>query len=156
MNRQFVIVNDKEYEVKSSLAARLLDFIRNEVGLKGTKEGCSEGECGACTVLVEGKPVDSCLVLVGQVLGKRIVTIEGVGQAGEVHPIQQAFVEAGAVQCGYCTPGMILSTKALLDVTPHPTELEIKEGISGNICRCTGYQKIVAAVQIASKGGRRS
>ncbi|KUO79019.1 MAG: (2Fe-2S)-binding protein [Desulfosporosinus sp. BRH_c37] len=131
---------------------RLIDILREVLGLTGTKEGCGEGECGACTVLMDGKPVNSCLVLAGQLNGHSITTIEGVSDGQELSKLQRAFVDAGAIQCGYCTPGMILSAKAVLDVNPQPTEEEIKRGLSGNICRCTGYQKIVKAVQIAAGG----
>ncbi|MDA8333781.1 MAG: (2Fe-2S)-binding protein [Peptococcaceae bacterium] len=146
-------INGIEQTVRVEPTMRLLDMIRVVLGLRGTKEGCGEGECGACTVLLDGKPVDSCLVLAGQVQGHSITTIEGVGDGREPSRLQQAFVDAGAIQCGYCTPGMVLSAKALLDVNPHPTEEEIRRGISGNLCRCTGYQKIFRAVQIAAGGG---
>lgn len=148
-------INGVATEVEVNPTMRLLDVIRDVLNLTGTKEGCSEGECGACTVLVDGKPVDSCLVLVGQVQGKSITTIEGLNQGKELHPLQKAFIEEGAIQCGYCTPGMILSAKALLDANPNPSEDDIKRGISGNLCRCTGYQKIVKAIQVASKGGAK-
>lgn len=134
---------------------RLLDVLREVLGLTGTKEGCGEGECGACTVLVDGKPVDSCLVLIGQVQGRAITTIEGLSNGKELHPLQQAFIDEGAIQCGYCTPGMILAAKALLDSNPNPGEEEIRRSISGNLCRCTGYQKIIKAVQAACSGGEQ-
>ncbi|AZR72585.1 (2Fe-2S)-binding protein [Anoxybacter fermentans] len=145
-------VNNKPYELEVNPNARLLDVLRDELNLTGTKEGCGVGECGACTVIMNGQAVNSCLVLAGQAQGAKIITIEGVqGENGELHPIQQAFIDKGAVQCGYCTPGMILSAKALLDQNPNPTVEEIKEGISGNLCRCTGYQQIIEAVQEAAK-----
>jgi len=151
LSKYSVNINGKSVPADDSLSMRLLDFIRDVAGFKGTKEGCAEGECGACTVLVNGDTVDSCLVLVGQVVGKEVTTVEGLKNGAEgMHPIQKAYVEAGAIQCGFCTPGMVLSTKALLDKNPNPTEEEIRVGISGNLCRCTGYTKIVEAVRIAS------
>jgi aerobic carbon-monoxide dehydrogenase small subunit len=146
-------INDMEKEIEVSPEMRLIDALRDVLGLTGTKEGCGEGECGACTVLIEGKPVNSCLVLVGQVQGKKVTTIEALSNGIELHPIQKAFVEEGAVQCGYCTPGMVLSAKALLDTNPRPSEEEIRRGLSGNLCRCTGYKKIVKAIQAVSAGG---
>ena len=135
---------------------RLLDFLREELGLTSVKEGCGEGECGACTVIYNGNAVTSCLMLAGQVDGGSVVTLEGVTKEdGSLDVIQQAFVDAGAVQCGYCTPGMVLSAKALLDKNPHATKAEIQRAMSGNLCRCTGYTKIVKAVEMArdAKGG---
>lgn len=129
---------------------RLLDVLREDLGLTGTKEGCGEGECGACTVLLDGSPVNACLVLAPEAIGREIITIEGVAREGRAHPIQEAFLEAGAVQCGYCTPGMILTAKALLDKDPRPTEQAIKISVSGNLCRCTGYTKIVEAIRLSA------
>jgi Aerobic-type carbon monoxide dehydrogenase, small subunit CoxS/CutS homologs len=128
----------------------LLYFIREVLGLIGTKEGCGEGDCGACSVLLNGELVNSCLVLAVQADGKELLTIEGVVTEGHLDPIQQAFIDVGAIQCGYCTPGMVLATKALLDKVPNPDEEEIRRGLSGNLCRCTGYQKIVDAVKKAA------
>ncbi|MDQ7782366.1 MAG: (2Fe-2S)-binding protein [Desulfomonilaceae bacterium] len=128
----------------------LLQFLREDLDLTGTKHGCGLGDCGACTVILDGKPVNSCLVLAVQAHGREVLTIEGLAENGNLHPIQQAFVDKGAIQCGFCTPGMILSAKALLDENPKPSELEIRTAISGNLCRCTGYQKIVEAVQEAA------
>ncbi|WP_227761879.1 (2Fe-2S)-binding protein [Zhaonella formicivorans] len=144
-------VNGKQIRAQVEEHRTLLYFIREVLGLKGTKEGCGEGDCGACTVLLDGKAVNSCLVLAVQAVGRELTTIEGLGSPGNLHPLQQAFVEEGAIQCGYCTPGMILSAKALLDSNPNPSIEEIRTGISGNLCRCTGYQRIVAAVQKASR-----
>lgn len=145
-------VNGQSVEVRVNSNSRLLDLLRDELHLMGTKEGCGIGECGACTVIMNGQIVNSCLVLAGQAQGTEIITIEGVSdEKGELHPIQEAFINQGAVQCGYCTPGMILSAKALLDQNPCPSFEEIKEGISGNLCRCTGYQQIIDAVQEAAK-----
>jgi aerobic-type carbon monoxide dehydrogenase small subunit (CoxS/CutS family) len=129
---------------------RLIDFLRDELDLTGTKEGCGKGECGACTVLLDGKAVDSCLVLIGQCQDREVITVEGLARDGELDPLQKAFVEEGAVQCGYCTPGMLMSAKGLLLNNPKPTEAEIRRAISGNLCRCTGYVKIVKAIQAAS------
>ena len=128
---------------------RLLDVLREDYGLTGSKEGCGEGECGACTVIYNGNAVTSCLMLAGQVNGGSVITLEGVSRNGELNYIQKAFAEAGAVQCGYCTPGMILAAKALLDKNPNATNDEIKRAMSGNLCRCTGYAKILKAVEMA-------
>ena len=128
----------------------LLDLLRDKLGLTGTKKGCEHGECGACTVMLDGKPVNSCCTLAVECEGREVVTIEGIAKGGKLHPIQRQFIEKWALQCGYCTPGMIMSAKALLDVNPHPTELEIREAIEGNLCRCTGYAKIVEAIQAAA------
>ena len=128
----------------------LLDLLRDEIGLTGTKEGCGTGDCGACTVYLNGKPVNSCLVLSGELNGADIVTIEGLKIGPELHPIQKAFIQDGGAQCGYCTPGMLMMSKALLDENPNPTEEEIRYALSGNLCRCTGYAKIVQAVQDAA------
>jgi aerobic carbon-monoxide dehydrogenase small subunit len=144
-------INDKEYEVAVEPNQTLTDMLRYELGLTGTKKGCEVGDCGSCTVIMDGIPVNSCLVLAMQANGRKITTIEGVETEKGMHPIQKAFVEKGAIQCGFCTPGMILSAKSLLDKNPNPTEEEIRTGISGNLCRCTGYQKIVDAVKSVGK-----
>jgi carbon-monoxide dehydrogenase small subunit len=144
-------VNGKSYEVAIEPRQSLLQVLREELHLTGTKEGCSEGECGACTVLLDGKTVDSCLIFGLEVEGCQITTIEGLSSNDTLHPVQQAFVEHGGAQCGFCTPGMILAAKALLEQTPNPSEAEIRWGLSGNLCRCTGYVKIVEAVQAAAQ-----
>jgi carbon-monoxide dehydrogenase small subunit len=146
-----MVVNGKAVNVDIKPYARLLDVIREEIGLTGTKEGCGVGECGACTVIVDGKSVNSCLTLAASMEGKHITTIEGLMENEKLHPIQQAFIDHHALQCGFCTPGLILSTKALLDNNPNPTRDEIKTGISGNLCRCTGYEQIIEAVEDVSK-----
>ncbi|HUM21926.1 (2Fe-2S)-binding protein [Mesotoga prima] len=135
---------------------RLLDFLRDELGLTGTKEGCGEGECGACTVIIDGKAVNSCLVLLPEIDGSEVTTIEGLSKDGELDTIQKAFVDEGAVQCGFCTPGMIMSAKALLDRNDSPSDEEIMEAIEGNLCRCTGYYKIVQAIKIAAENLRKT
>ncbi len=142
-------VNGEEYDLLVHPNRTLLDFLREDLGLTGTKKGCDEGDCGACTVIVNGKVVASCLVLAVEMNGAAITTIEGLHSGDRLHPIQQAFIDNGAVQCGFCTPGMILTTKALLDEIPDPSEEEIKHYLEGNLCRCTGYTKILAAVQTA-------
>lgn len=142
-------VNGINYCREIDPTVRLIDFLRDELKLKGTKEGCGEGECGACTVIVNGKTINSCLMLASSVNGKNVITIEGVSYKGKLHPIQEAFMEVGAVQCGYCTPGMILSAKALLDKNPNANEEKIKVALSGNLCRCTGYKKIIQAILLA-------
>ena len=134
--------------VKDNLT--LLDFLRDHLGLTGTKKGCEQGECGACTVQLDGLPVNSCSTLAVECDGRDVVTIEGVAKDGKLHPIQKQFIDKWALQCGYCTPGMIRSAKCLLEKNPHPTELEIREAIAGNLCRCTGYAKIVEAIQAAA------
>ena len=143
-------VNDNEYKVEVAPYHSLCDVLRDKLGFTEVKNSCNQGECGACTVLVDGKPVSSCLMLAAQAEGRKIVTIRGLSTDGELHPLQQKFIEFGAVQCGYCTPGMILAAKALLDENPHPSENEVRIAISGNICRCTGYQQIVEAIMAAA------
>ena len=141
-----LIVNGQTCEIPANPNRTLLDVLRYELGLTGTKEGCSTGNCGACTVLVDGKAVNSCLVLAVEMEGKEVVTIEGLSEPGKLHPLQQAFIDEGAVQCGFCTPGVILSAKAFLNSNPHPTENQVRQAIAGNLCRCTGYDKIVRAI----------
>ncbi len=145
-----VVVNGEEHEVFVKTNELLVDLLRDRLDLTGTKEGCGTGDCGACTVLMDGKPVNSCLILAVEANGKHILTIEGLARGGRLHPIQQSFIDEGAVQCGFCSPGMILSAKALLEENPRPSEEEIKRGIAGNFCRCTGYKKIIKAIQTAS------
>ncbi len=144
-------VNEKTYKLEIEPDERLIDVLRRRLGFTGTKEGCGEGECGACTVILDGRTVNSCLVLGVQAHGRKIITIEGVGDRRRPHPVQRAFVEEGAVQCGYCTPGMVLSAKALLDKNSDPSPQEIGVAMSGNLCRCTGYDKILRAVQRAAR-----
>jgi carbon-monoxide dehydrogenase small subunit len=144
-------VNGKPYQLSVLPWRTLLEVIREDLGLTGTKEGCGLGECGACTVLMDGKAVNSCLVLASEAEGKQITTIEGLAQGDKLHPIQQAFVDHGGLQCGFCTPGMIMAAKALLDKNPTPTEEEVKRGIAGNLCRCTGYAKIIESIKAAAK-----
>lgn len=144
-------INGDSYEVAVEPWRTLLEVIRDTIGLTGTKRGCDEGDCGACTVLMGGKSVNSCLVLAVEAQGQEIATIEGLADGDKLHPIQQAFVEHGGLQCGYCTPGMILSAKAFLDKNPKPTEEQIKFAIAGNLCRCTGYVKIIESIQAAAK-----
>jgi len=139
-------VNGQEHKITVEPWQTLLDVLRYDLGLTGAKEGCGDGNCGTCTVLLDGRAVNSCLVFAVEVEGKEITTIEGLSQRGELHPLQQAFIEEGAVQCGFCTPGFILTAKALLDSNPHPTEVEVRRAIAGNLCRCTGYDKIVRAI----------
>ena len=143
-------INGKDYSLDVKPNEILLNVLRDRLGLMGTKYGCGIGECGACTVLLEGRAILSCQTLAFTADGKKITTIEGLEQDGELHPLQQAFIDEGAVQCGYCTPGMILSAKALLDVQPDPSNQEIKQAIRGNLCRCTGYTNIVRAIKTAS------
>ena len=145
-------VNGKAVDLSVPPMTSLAQILREQLGLLGTKIGCNNGECGACTVLLNDQPVNSCLVLAPQVEGADVWTIEGISTNGELHPVQKAFLEEGAVQCGYCTPGMILSAVALLRENPSPTEDDIKTAIAGNLCRCTGYQKIIHAIQRCANG----
>jgi carbon-monoxide dehydrogenase small subunit len=146
-------VNGNPETLTSAPYRTLLEVVRDDLGLTGSKEGCGTGDCGACTMLVDGAPVSSCLMLVGQVEGRQIVTVEGLSSGETLHPMQAAFAAFGAVQCGYCIPGMIMSAVALLEDNPHPTDDEIRWGIAGNLCRCTGYTKIVEAIAAASGAG---
>jgi carbon-monoxide dehydrogenase small subunit len=143
-------INGKNYEFELSGSETLLEILRDELDLTGTKTACSEAECGACSVLIDGKSMLSCITLAKTCVGKQITTIEGLAEDDELHPIQQAFLDEGAVQCGFCMPGMIIATKALLDKNPKPTENEIQIGLDGNICRCAGYPQIMKAVKHAS------
>ncbi len=144
-------VNGKKITVETPPEKSLLDVLREDLHLTGTKAGCREGDCGACTVIMNGKTVNSCLVFAGQAQDAEITTIEGLSTNGKLHPLQQAFIDKGAVQCGFCIPGMILSAKALLDANSKPSRPDIKEAISGNLCRCTGYKKIVEAIETAAE-----
>ncbi len=144
-------VNGVEREFETEPYQTLLDTLREVLGLTGSKKGCNEGECASCTVLLDGKPVNSCLVLIGDAVGKQVLTVEGIAGHGSLHPLQKAFVELGGVQCGYCTPGFIVSAYALLQESPSPSDDEIRHYLAGNICRCTGYNKIVAAVREAAR-----
>lgn len=139
-------INNEYYELAVVPQRTLLEVLREDLGLTGTKFGCDTGECGACTVIIEGKTVLACMILAVEVQDKDILTIEGLAQKGKLHPIQKSFIEHGAIQCGYCTSGMILSAKVLLDRVPKPTEKEVKKAIEGNLCRCTGYNKIIEAI----------
>lgn len=143
-------VNGKSYELSVFPWRTLLEVIREDLGLTGTKEGCHLGECGACTVIMDGKTVNSCLVLATEADGKQVTTIEGLADGDKLHPVQQAFVDHGGLQCGFCTPGMIMSAKVLLDEKPDPSEEEIKRAIAGNMCRCTGYTKIIESIKAAA------
>ena len=146
-----ITVNGVLHEAALEPNMTLVDFLRQELRLTGTKKGCGIGDCGACTVLMDGVPVFSCLVLAMETDGCDIRTIEGIAEGNKLHPLQEAFVEKGAIQCGFCTPGMIMSSLALLDKNPNPTESDVRRALSGNLCRCTGYQKIVEAVLTTSK-----
>jgi len=146
-----VTVNGVRHKLRVKPWDTLLDVIRDQLGLTGTKEGCGLGECGACTVMMDGKTVNSCLVLAPEADGKEIMTVEGLAKEDKLHPIQEAFIECGGLQCGFCTPGMVISTKALLDENPDPSEEEIRRGIAGNFCRCTGYTKIFESIKVASR-----
>ena len=145
-------VNGEPYEALVQPNSTLLDILRDQLNLTGTKKGCDAGDCGACTVIMDGRPVNACLVLALKAQDRQITTIEGISEEpAKLHPIQQAFVEHGAIQCGFCTPGMIVSAKTLLDRNPNPSEEEIKSGIAGNLCRCTGYVKIIEAIKVAAE-----
>jgi carbon-monoxide dehydrogenase small subunit len=152
MNKITITINGRREEITPRPNRTLLDVLREDFALTGAKRGCEAGECGACTVLLNGKPVNSCLVLAIELDGAEVVTIEGLGGQGALDPLQQAFIDNFALQCGYCTPGMILMGKALLAKNPHPSEDEVREYISGNLCRCTGYENIVKAIMAVAEG----
>ena len=153
MKRQDIVlkVNGTSYRMSIKPRRTLVEVLRETLGLTGTKKSCNEGECGACTVMMDGRPVASCLVLAVDAQGKEILTIEGLSEGEELHPIQEAFLKHGGIQCGFCTPGMVMSAKAFLDGNPKPTTTEIRKAISGNLCRCTGYQHIVDSIMAASR-----
>lgn len=148
-------VNGEDYTLEVEPHRTLLEVVRNDLGLTGTKLGCGGGECGACTVILDGKAVKSCLMLALDAKGKELWTIEGLAKGGDLHPLQRAFVQQGAIQCGFCTPGMIMASKALLDENPRPTEQDIKDALAGNLCRCTGYVKILDAVSTVASEERK-
>ena len=148
-----IIVNGTPRTIGVPVHRSLLEALRDDLMLTGTKECCAEGECGACTVLLNGRAVNACLVLAVECDGEHVITIEGLGAGGQLDPVQEAFVQSGAVQCGFCIPGMIVAARYLLSTNPHPSEDDIKEGLAGNLCRCAGYSRIVEAVKIAAKGG---
>lgn len=152
-NRQLIElkVNGETHYVAVEPRKTLLEVLRENLGLTGTKQGCNQGHCSACTILLDGKAVNACLILAVKAKGREIITIEGLSHNGRMHPLQEAFVKHGAIQCGFCTPGMILTAKALLDANPNPSEPEIRMAISGNLCRCTGYVKIVEAIKVAAQ-----
>lgn len=152
-----LIVNGSHVRAEVDPTRLLVDFLREDLGLTGTKKGCGVGECGACTIIMDGVAVDSCLVLAAAADGTTVTTIEGVAEKGKLHPLQQSFIDHGAVQCGFCTPGMVLAGKALLDDNPNPSRHEIQVAMSGNVCRCTGYKKIIDAVAAVADGtGRKA
>ena len=152
--RVTAVVNGTRREVDDVWEGESLMYVlRERMGLPGSKNACEQGECGSCTVYLDGAPVCSCLVAAGQAQGREVVTVEGLAGAGELHPVQQAFVEAGAVQCGFCTPGLLVATHDLIARVPHPTDPQIREALAGNLCRCTGYTKIVEAIALAASGG---
>lgn len=144
------VLNGKPVSLDVQPGRMLVDVLRDDLGMKSVKKACEEGECGACTIIMDGKAVTSCIIPAGRAQGTQVITTEGLAKDGQLHALQQAFLDEGAVQCGFCTPGMLMSAKALLDVNPHPTPEQIREGISGNICRCTGYKKIVLAIARAA------
>ena len=144
-------INGEQRKVETAANQTLLYLLRDDLGLTGTKDGCREGECGACTVLLDGEPINSCLVLAGQADERQVLTVEGLAHNGQLHAVQRAFVEAGAVQCGFCIPGAIMATVALLSRNPKPSEYQIREALVGNLCRCTGYTKMVGAVRLAAE-----
>jgi carbon-monoxide dehydrogenase small subunit len=143
-------INGRSHRLSVATQKTLLDLLRDDLGLTGTKCGCGIGECGACTVLLDGEPVNSCLVLAPQIHGREVTTVEGLARPGHLHPLQESFMDHDAVHCGFCTPGCLMSARALLDRNSHPTECEIRTAISGNLCRCSGYQQIVDAIEKAA------
>ncbi len=147
-------VNGRDHHLPAHPAERLLDVLRNHLGLTGAKEGCGTGQCGACTVLMDGRPIASCMLFAADAVGREITTIEGLAPPGRLHPLQTAFLDRGAVQCGFCTPGMILAAKALLDQTPNPSDEDISRALAGNLCRCTGYRKIYDAIKSVARSAR--
>jgi carbon-monoxide dehydrogenase small subunit len=144
-------INNEKHRIIAKSGESLLDVLRNKIGMTGTKECCNEGDCGACTVIMSGRAVNACLVLAFEAEGQEILTVEGLSDGHHLHPLQEAFITYGGFQCGFCTPGMLMSAKALLDENPHPTDDEIRSGVSGNMCRCTGYVKVIQAIREASK-----
>ncbi|MBC8477937.1 (2Fe-2S)-binding protein [bacterium] len=155
MSRSFdLTINGQPQQITCDPSARVLDILRDSTGLIGTKEGCGIGECGACTILVDGEVFNACLLMVGQVEGRNILTVEGLAPVGELNDLQRNFLEAGAVQCGFCTPGMLLTATALLLHNPDPSAVEIREALAGNLCRCTGYTQIVEAIQATARARR--
>jgi len=148
-------VNGHDHEIPAHPSERLIDVIRDHLALTGTKEGCSTGHCGACTVLLDGRPIASCMTHAADAAGREITTIEGIALDGRLHPLQQSFLDHGAVQCGFCTPGMVLTAKALLDANPRPTDDDIRRALVGNLCRCTGYQKIFDAIKAYASASRK-
>ncbi|HEY3315137.1 MAG TPA: (2Fe-2S)-binding protein [Bacillota bacterium] len=146
-----LFVNGKSYRLRVSTGLSLLEVIRDQLGLTGTKEGCAAGDCGTCTVIIDGEAVNSCMILAFQADGRHITTVEGLAEDGRLHPLQESFIKHGAVQCGYCTPGMLMSAKALLDKNPDPDRRTIREAMAGNLCRCTGYYQIIEAVEDAAR-----
>ena len=145
------VLNGQPTSVDIDPHVTLVDFLREDLGLTGTKGACHEGECGSCTVLVDGKPMNACLIMAPQMEGREVITIEGLAQGEALDPVQESFVEHGAVQCGFCTPGLVLTAKAMLDKNPDPSYQQVREGLEGNICRCTGYMKVLGAVLDAAK-----
>jgi aerobic-type carbon monoxide dehydrogenase small subunit (CoxS/CutS family) len=147
------ILNNMKTEIDVEASARLLDILRDDLGLKSVKEGCGEGECGACVILVNGRAMNSCMLPAGAIMGKSVVTLEGFKQTERYKAIEAGFLKAGSVQCGFCTPGFVMATESLLNQNPNPTDAEIKEGLSGNLCRCTGYNMIIKGVRLAMEIG---
>ena len=152
MNVEFTL-NNKAIKIDIDASTRLLDLLRDTLGMKSVKEGCGEGECGACVVLVDGRAMNSCMLPAGAVMGKSVLTLEGFKDTDRYKAIEKGFLKAGSVQCGFCTPGFVIATESLLNQNPHPTDAEIKEGLSGNLCRCTGYNMIIKGVRLAMEIG---